>query len=1410
MQVQNAQGNEDTAIALNITTSLNDTDGSETQHLIISGVPATATLNQGSKQTDGTWKLTPSQLTGLTITPPKDSGDDFTLTVTSVASEGENNRVATSTETLNVTVNAVANTPNLQVQNTQGNEDTAIALNITTSLNDTDGSETQHLIISGVPATATLNQGSKQTDGTWKLTPSQLEGLTITPPKDSGDDFALTVTSYAKEGENGSIATSTETLNVTVNAVADTPNLQVQNAQGNEDMAIALNITTSLNDTDGSETQHLIISGVPATATLNQGSKQTDGTWKLTPSQLTGLTITPPKDSGDDFTLTVTSYATEGENANVATITETLKVTVNAVADTPNLQVQNAQGNEDMAIALNITTSLNDTDGSETQHLIISGVPATATLNQGSKQTDGTWKLTPSQLEGLTITPPKDSGDDFTLTVTSVASEGENNRVATSTETLKVTVNAVADTPNLQVQNAQGNEDTVIALTITTSLNDTDGSETQHLTISGVPATATLNQGSKQTDGTWKLTLSQLTGLTITPPKDSGDDFALTVTSYATEGENANVATSTETLNVTVNAVADTPNLQVQAAQGNEDTAIALNITTSLNDTDGSETQHLIISGVPATATLNQGSKQTDGTWKLTPSQLTGLTITPPKDSGDDFTLTVTSVASEGENNSVATSTETLKVTVNAVADTPNLQVQAASGNEDTAIALNITTSLNDTDGSETQHLIISGVPATATLNQGSKQTDGTWKLTPSQLEGLTITPPQDSGDDFALTVTSYASEGENNSVATSTETLNVTVNAVADTPNLQVQNAQGNEDTAIALNITTSLNDTDGSETQHLIISGVPATATLNQGSKQTDGTWKLTPSQLEGLTITPPQDSGDDFALTVTSYATEGENTDVASSTETLKVTVNAVADTPNLQVQAAQGDEDTAIALNITSSLNDTDGSETQHLIISGVPATATLNQGSKQTDGTWKLTPSQLEGLTITPPQDSGDDFALTVTSYATEGENADVASSTETLKVTVNAVADTPNLQVQNTQGNEDTAIALTITTSLKDTDGSETQHLIISGVPATATLNQGSKQTDGTWKLTPSQLEGLTITPPKDSGDDFALTVTSVAKETENNNAISSSPQTITVTVDGVLDSMDVDFSTSTGNPQGLVAPANIAGMLLGSSQSETIRGDSQNNIIDTDRLWQVPVNISYQLADNERMDQVQILNTELNNAKPLLHKNGEQWVLLFDKSALLNQHLLGKSLSIKVGIDYSQQDPDTGAVVTGTTTSSVNVTIPTTLPSSDDTVYAGAGQDTVYGSDASDVLYGEQGNDTLYGNAGNDQLRGGDHNDTLSGGVGNDSLYGDDGDDTLTAGSGNDVLTGGAGSDQMSGGSGDDTFYIDTDDLGKTQDGGSGNDTANISSSSTTISIKEPAIKFLTFMNTWSRTDES
>ncbi len=1055
LDVADASGSEDSAIAFDIDAGL--TDSSEVLTITISGVPDGAELSAGTDNGDGTWTLSSDDLEGLTITPADDFSGSFDLGVTAQSADGED--VATTTGSITVDVAGVADAPTLDVADASGSEDSAIALDIDAGL--TDSSEVLTITISGVPDGAELSAGTDNGDGTWTLSSSDLEGLTITPADDFSGSFDLSVTAQSADGED--VATTTGSITVDVAGVADAPTLDVSDASGSEDSAIALNIDAGL--TDSSEVLTITISGVPDGAELSAGTDNGDGTWTLSSSDLEGLTITPADDFSGSFDLGVTATSADGED--VATTTGSITVDVTGVADAPTLDVADASGSEDSAIALDIDAGL--TDSSETLTITISGVPDGAELSAGTDNGDGTWTLSSSDLEGLTITPADDFSGSFELGVTATSADGED--VATTSGSITVDVAGVADAPTLDVADASGSEDSAIALDIDAGL--TDSSETLTITISGVPDGAELSAGTDNGDGTWTLSSSDLEGLTITPADDFSGSFDLGVTATSADGED--VATTTGSITVDVTGVADAPTLDVADASGSEDSAIAFDIDAGL--TDSSEVLTITISGVPDGAELSAGTDNGDGTWTLSSSDLEGLTITPADDFSGSFELGVTATSADGED--VATTSGSITVDVAGVADAPTLDVADASGSEDSAIALDIDAGL--TDSSETLTITISGVPDGAELSAGTDNGDGTWTLSSSDLEGLTITPADDFSGSFDLGVTATSADGED--VATTTGSITVDVTGVADAPTLDVADASGSEDSAIALDIDAGL--TDSSETLTITISGVPDGAELSAGTDNGDGTWTLSSSDLEGLTITPADDFSGSFELGVTATSADGE--DVATTSGSITVDVAGVADAPTLDVADASGSEDSAIALDIDAGL--TDSSETLTITISGVPDGAELSAGTDNGDGTWTLSSSDLEGLTITPADDFSGSFELGVTATSADGE--DVATTSGSITVDVAGVADAPTLDVADASGSEDSAIALDIDAGL--TDSSETLTITISGVPDGAELSAGTDNGDGTWTLSSSDLEGLTITPADDFSGSFDLGVTATS-----------------------------------------------------------------------------------------------------------------------------------------------------------------------------------------------------------------------------------------------------------------------------------------------------------------------------
>jgi hypothetical protein len=1181
---------EDNAVSISITQALADTDGSE--HLgsvTISGVPSWGHLNQGAYDaaTD-TWTLSQSDLSGLQFIPDANRSGTATLTVTATSTEGANGSAATTTGTMTLTVTPVADAPTASASNETGVEDTAIPLHLGGALTDVDGSEALTLVIENVPTGATFNHGVSLGGGKWSVGLSDLSDLAITPPANFSGTMNLTLAATSTEAANGSAATTSVPFTVSVTAVADTPTLAVNNPTANEDTPAPLTITTSLADADGSEILSVVVSGVPAGYLLSAGTNNHDGSWTLTPAQLSGLTIIPPTDHKDSFELTVTATSTEKSNSDSAHVTvEHIPVVFTAVADKPSLTVTPATGLEDTQVALNISTTTTDQTGTEViDRVVISGVPTGATLSAGINNGGGTWTLTQDQLVGLMLNPKTNSNKDFNLTVTTWSKEPSNGSTASNTATLRVNMVGDADEPNLTTHDATVNEDSWVKLDFTGSLNDTDGSETLTYVISGLPAGARLDPATAtlQSDGTWKVTAANAGNVRLLPPANYSGDFTLTVTAVATEND-GDVARKSGPVNVHVEAVGDAPAITVLSETGLEDQVnadgslgIPLHLTATVTDNSEHISQALI-KGVPSGFTVVGGTDLGGGVWEVSPDHLAEVTLKAPQDySGTVTGLTFEATSMEPNGSTATTTSPSFSVTFTAVADTPAVAAQNVTGPEDTAIPMNLSAAVTDVDLSETLAVQISGVPTGATLNHGTDLGGGVWSVATADLASLTITPPRNFSGDISLRLTAVSTETSNASTAENHADFTVHVSGVADTPYLNTIDVLGNEDTAIGLRIVASLGDTDGSESLYVEITGAPAGSTFNHGSLQADGSWRVAAADLADLTITPPHDSNVDFQLSVRSLAIESDydpTTNPAgltySEAKTITVTVAGVPDTPTLVLSAAHGNEDTAIRLNFHAESTDTDPaagrtqSETISYVVSGLPTGASLNHGLYIGSGKWSVTEAEMEDLTVTPATNFSGTFNLNVTVVVQENDGRE-SHADHTLTVTVDPVVDATlrggldgvSKSYGSASGNEDTSFHINVDPGLTDTDGSEkVLYVEVSGVPdGVKLLDAASYLTpdeNGVYKILPSQFASLRVEPPANSGDDFDLTVKAYIQDSNGQTTVSNTAQgPLHVVVNAVADTPTITAGDISGTTHTNIA-ANIHGALTDTDGSESL-----------------------------------------------------------------------------------------------------------------------------------------------------------------------------------------------------------------------------------------------------------------
>ncbi|MEZ9126112.1 VWA domain-containing protein, partial [Vibrio splendidus] len=217
--------------------------------------------------------------------------------------------------------------------------------------------------------------------------------------------------------------------------------------------------------------------------------------------------------------------------------------------------------------------------------------------------------------------------------------------------------------------------------------------------------------------------------------------------------------------------------------EGPQDTRIPLTeLQASLNDTDGSESLAVNVSGFPIGSELSDGVNShtftsTNETFDISSWDLTSLMVLPPSGSHDDFTIDVEAIASEKDSTSTATTTTTTSIDVvvheyNAT----NTQPDTRTVDEDTSVSGNVLT--NDTDTDNTLSLQSIEVGGTS-YNAGDTITLTGGELTVEQDGSYSFVPSEHwSGNVPTVTYTT------NTGVS---DTLDITVSAVADAPRVTI-----------------------------------------------------------------------------------------------------------------------------------------------------------------------------------------------------------------------------------------------------------------------------------------------------------------------------------------------------------------------------------------------------------------------------------------------------------------------------------------------------------------------------------------------------------------------------------------------------------------------------------------------
>lgn len=1269
LTANDVQGLEDNPVAIDIQTSLRDIDGSEEiTEVVISGVPNGFSFNHGINLGNGEWRISKDDLPTLELSAPEHYSGTVDLTVTVTNEEKvtdqdfdfTNNERKTSAD-FKVTFVAVADAPDLDVNNPWLKEDGATIpgypskLEINASLKDTDGSERLVIEISNIDPTWTNDLAAKgftydALTGKWILELPQgvysySDSITLTPPADSDRDMKdIKVEATAIEASNGDRSTAQAIVDFNVDAVADAPTIDANDIAGPAGASYDLNITNALTDTDGSETLgDVTISGIPDGFTLSAGTKLANGDWVVSQAELAGLKLNTPLTYNGSFKLTLSVTSTENPvdseiDTNDNTATSTVEIDVNlSTIQPPSVDIVTEPGTpgtggwvyEDGTVFVPIKASLSGLDNSEVLTVTVTGIDPTWGVNIGANNgtydaATGTWTITlPAGQNydgGITLTPPADSDVDMlNLQAKATSTNPLTGGSASATDSGNVIVDAVADAPTIDAQNATGAAGTSVALNITNALTDTDGSETLgDVTISGIPNGYTLNAGTKLPNGDWVVPQSDLANLRLNIPA-SATNTTLNLTASVTSTETVtdtdfdltnNTATTTDSFTVVVQQLdIDPPLIDMDTTPTGggrvyEDGSVFLPISATLQG-DGIATQQMTITvtGIDSSWGVNVGANNgtynaATGTWTITlpvgQNYNGGITLTPPADSDVDLTgITATAKAVQTLNGQEASNVDTGDIIVDAVADMPDLDVRNANGLEGAQIDLHIGADLTDTDGSEVLSAIrIEGLPAGFSLNKGTDLGNGVWEVSKADLSGLKLNTPSNFSGSVPLKVSVTSTEtitdtdfDLTNNTATNTKTLNVVIADRANPPTLDVDGTHKvYEDGSVFVPIAATLTGA-ATEILTVTVTGIPADWTITTGANNgtynaATGTWSITlPAGTNyngGITFAPPADSDIDLSnLRVSATATAPSTNTTSSVTERIQIVVDAVADAPTIDAGANQTVEaGSSVALNITNALTDTDGSETLGAVtIKGIPNGYTLSAGTKQANGDWVVEQSQLAGLRLNTPANGAGTLNLTVSVTSTEsitdtdfdlGNNT--ATSTDTVSIVVNPV-DTPPTVTFGANGSgeaqvyEDGSVFVPITATLT---GAASQQLTVTvtGIDPSWTIATGGANgtynpATGTWTITlPANTNyngGLTFTPPANSDVDLTgLTVTATSRNTTTNNTKSSSTNG-EVIVDAVADAPTLNTDSAVTVGTGTSTNLNISAALTDTDGSETL-----------------------------------------------------------------------------------------------------------------------------------------------------------------------------------------------------------------------------------------------------------------
>ncbi len=793
-------------------------------------------------------------------------------------------------------------------------------------------------------------------------------GFVLRLAEGTTEDFILRVKAIATESDPVLDNEDREAVNgVVINvSLLESPEANDDTAVTAEDTPVTINVLDNDVDSDGDDLTVIDVLGVSnGSADIND-----DGTITFTPD---------PNFSGEaEFTYTIT-------DGNGGVSDASVKVLVGGVADTPRLLLPNALETIDLApIPLDrIDASLIDTDGSESLKVKFRGLPEGAVISNPEKIAEKT-----EEIEALTAQIDEleqsiaDLEESIAATAQAIATlENEPNPSATSGRILaelrslqeKLQEALAEDTDSRERAQAQRNEASA-ELAELTEAADADG----NVEIEGFGD-----------------------GYVLQLPKGTVDDLLVKVDATSTESEPlAGPEFETATISRSFQIIVR------ESLAPQDDFAVTIEdvpVTVFATANDVGEGPQVVEVGAAANGRVDIND---DGDLVYTPdANFSGI---------DTFTYRVQDIFGVTED-------ATVQVTVGGVADMPNLALPDGLLTTDLApISLDgIQASLVDTDDSESLKVKFGGLPEGSIISNPSRF---------GAFNGRLEVVEADIARNEALTAETERNLAE--TIAAIDELSNIT-DPTEEQLNELARLEQGRDALQGELQVLSDQRAEFVARRDELR----PIVEDLSQTADK-DGHIEIKGFG-PGFILQLPDGVIDDFKLTVEAIATES---DPLASPDTLRATASgevkvSVRESPEAVDDMITVREDEAGEFNVVANDLDSDGDALTIVNVTDGARGTTEDLGG----GNIRYTPNA---------NFSGDDqFTYTV-------EDPDGNSSTATVRVLVNGVADAPTLFAPQSLQTIDLAdIDLGgIRGQLVDTDGSETLLIKFSGLPQGSVL----------------------------------------------------------------------------------------------------------------------------------------------------------------------------------------------------------------------------------------------------------------------------------------------------------------------------------------------------------------------